>query len=76
MTQPTNKQKIESCKRHRWAGPIPEDIYSPDALCLNCGGLMPVSFASLYTLGYIAAGGNPLELWPEHENINSLRTIR
>lgn len=33
-------------------------------VCFNCGGAMDLIKVSEYVRGYIAAGGNPNDVWP------------
>ena len=61
-----NRAKLDSCKRHvflldRMPIPVPAGYRET---CVLCGGKMGAHEAYAYLKGYIAAGGNPLDVMP------------
>lgn len=63
-----NHDALENCKRHRFI-----DQRTPDQLrsafqgriiCQTCKGELDLLDARTYVLGYMAAGGDPNDVWP------------
>lgn len=57
-----NSAKLNACRRHRFeyeAVKIGQRIE-----CAHCGGKLQLTDAGMYVRGYIAAGGNPEDVWP------------
>lgn len=57
-----NQRRLNECKRHHFT-------YSTVQLgqpiqCDNCKGTMQLTDAGQYVKGYMAAGGDPNDVWP------------
>jgi len=61
----TNRIKLDSCKQHEFsAASVVELIeHGQKVTCLNCEGEMHLGEANQYVRGFVAAGGNPNEVW-------------
>lgn len=60
-----NTAKLEACPVHRFD---PED-FKPELprfkmTCTTCGGEMEPTDIRQYLLGFVAAGGDPEQVWP------------
>lgn len=60
-----NHAKLRACKKHRF--PAIGDNYrlGQRMRCLACGGDMSLTDAVMYLRGYIAAGGNAQDVFPD-----------
>lgn len=57
-----NRAKLDSCKRHRFAGGSP--VLGGRNTCLDCGGQIGNTDVMYYIAGFEAGGGNADEIWP------------
>ena len=60
-----NKIKLDSCKVHHFAESFEKLLDNNYMTCDNCGGEINYTQVNQYMRGYIAAGGNPSEVWAE-----------
>ncbi len=57
-----NRTRLDGCKRHLW---LYEKVTLGQPIkCEHCGGTMQLTDAGMYVRGYVAAGGNPDDVWP------------
>jgi hypothetical protein len=60
-----NHAKIRACVRHRFpdaeANPVK---MGAKVTCTACGGTLGLTDAGYYFDGFVAAGGNPDDVWP------------
>jgi hypothetical protein len=61
-----NQKRLSGCLRHRFdmSGLEGVALLRADIPCLECGGTMRSGDIRTYIKGYIAAGGDPEEVWP------------
>ena len=59
-----NQDKLDGCKRHRFAIGNPPYEFGMKLTCYNCGGRMDAVKAFVYVQGYEAAGGNANDVIP------------
>lgn len=57
-----NSARLESCPRHHFT--YAKVVVGRPVACDNCGGTMHLTDAGMYVRGYIAAGGNPDDVFP------------
>lgn len=64
-----NRLRLDGCKRHRFDVHAIPVALGGKAVCLECGGEMPVLELAQYVRGFMAAGGDPNDVcagfWPE-----------
>lgn len=59
-----NQIKLDGCTRHRFNVELIPVALGAKAVCLSCGGAMPVLEVAQYIRGFIAAGGDPEAVCP------------
>lgn len=60
-----NRLKLKACPAHRFgAGTY---VFGKKMTCLECGGTMRGDEMSSYLEGFKAAGGNPVDVWPDYK---------
>jgi hypothetical protein len=57
-----NGARKDACPRHHFTYETVQ--FGQPIRCDNCGGTMQLTDAGMYVKGYIAAGGNPDDVWP------------
>ena len=62
-----NLKQLRSCKRHTFLIPKGRIGLNDDLHCGKCGGTMRHVSVRTYVDGYIAAGGDPEDVWPGWE---------
>lgn len=63
-----NKEALHKCKKHlfnKFSSEIPHPFrHVVHGVCANCEGKMPVDKVEEYCRGYMAAGGNLIDVLP------------
>lgn len=58
-----NQARLDSCPKHSFSGEVA--AFGKKLLCASCGGMLGIVEIGMYIKGYVAAGGDPVEVWPE-----------
>lgn len=59
-----NHRRWRSCPRHRFSTPEGGVTIGTKLVCECCGATADLVKISTYIEGYVAAGGNPDDVWP------------
>jgi hypothetical protein len=59
-----NSAKLNGCSAHRFRGGAP--AIGKKMVCFNCKGEIGLPEIGTYIAGYIAAGGDAADVWPEY----------
>lgn len=59
-----NIAKLDACPRHRFSGPV---VFGKRSTCDHCGGTISNSDVHHYAAGYVAAGGDRLDILPNEK---------
>jgi hypothetical protein len=59
-----NHDKLRGCPCHRFRGGAP--AIGKKMVCFNCKGEIGLPEIGTYIAGYIAAGGDAADVWPEY----------